>query len=104
MTAEGGAEVDDGEIKVRAHVEYLRQLSRSPRAWLTGVAREAIVALVLLIGLWGLDVEPVTAARAAVGLWWIGMVGYACIMALFGGLAGAMGWLFSVANTAQGKS
>lgn len=94
---------EDDEVKFRAQVEHLRQTNGSPRAWLRATAREAVVVFVLFLGLWGLDVEPVAAARVAVGLWWMGMVGYACLVALIGGISGAMGMLFDAAKAAQGK-
>lgn len=95
---------EDDEVKFRAQVEHLRQTNGSLRVWLRGTVRQAIVALVLFLGLWGLDVEPVTAARAAVGLWWMGMVGFAVLMVFMGGVSAAMGMLFEAAKAAERKS
>lgn len=92
---------EEDELKFRAQVEHLRQTNGSPRAWLRATVREAIVAFALFLGLWGLDVEPVTAARVAVGLWWMGMVGFAVFTAFIGGITSAMGALFDAAKRAK---
>lgn len=94
---------EDDELKFRAQVEHLRQTNGSLRVWLRGAVREAVVAFVLFLGLWGLDVEPATAARAAVGLWWMGMVGFAVLMAFIGAVSAAMGALFDAAKAAERK-